>query len=68
MNDHTQLSKSDGIKVSNLETSAWQQQSIGHSNLAIDSISYLSNAIWLATVEHIKSCDTISFVELHKKT
>ena len=36
----TQLSKSDGINVSNLRTSAWQQRSIGRSNLAIDFESY----------------------------
>ena len=34
-----QLSKSDGIKVSNLEAGAWQQRSIGRSNLAVDSES-----------------------------
>ena len=62
----SQLSKSDGIKVSNLETSAWQQRSISRSNLGFDSESCRSNAIWLVTVERSKSCDTISFVKLQR--
>ena len=58
-------------KVSNVETrkkretSAWQQRSIACSKLEIDFESRWSNAIWLATVEHSKLCDTISFAKLY---
>ena len=52
-------------KVSNLETSAWQQRSIRRSDSEIDFKSHWSNAICLVTVECRKSCDTISFVKLY---
>ena len=51
-------------KVSNLETSTWQQRSIARSNIGFKFESRWSNVIWLATVEHRRSCDTISFVKL----
>ena len=54
-----------GSKVSNLETSAWQQRAIARSNIETDFNSRRSNAIWLVTVERSKSCDTISFVKLY---
>ena len=51
-------------RVSNLETSAWQQRSIVCSNLRNIFESRGSNAIWLATAERSMSCDTSSFVKL----
>ena len=42
-------------RVSNLETIAWQQQSIVRSNLGNIFESRWSNAIWLVTVERSKS-------------
>ena len=59
-----QLSKSDGPKVSNLKTSAWQRRSIARSNSGVECKPCWSKAIFLVTVEHSKSCDTISFVKL----
>ena len=51
-------------RVSILETSVWQQRSIMRSNLGNIFESRRSNAIWLATVDRSKSCDTVSFVKL----
>ena len=60
-----QLGKCDGSKVSNLETSAWQRQSIARFTLGVESKPRWSNAICLVTVERSKSFDTISFVKLN---
>ena len=56
--------KSDGSKVSSLETSAWQRRSTMRLNSGVECKSRGSNLICLATVERGKSCDTISFVKL----
>ena len=58
---NTQLGKSDGSKVSSLETSAWQRRSIARSNPGVESKPRWSNTVFLVTVERGKSCDTISF-------
>ena len=48
-------------RVSNLETSTWQQWSIVRLNLGNIFESRLSNAIWLVTVKRSKSFDTAVF-------
>ena len=58
------VGKSDGVKVSNLETSAWQRRSIARSNSGVESKPRRSNAICFVTVEGGKSYNTISFVKL----
>ena len=50
------------------ETSAWRQWSIACSKLEIDFESHRLNVIWLVTIEHSKSCDTISFVKLRYRS
>ena len=62
-----QLVKTDGIQGFQF----WNQKkynrpvrSIRRSKSEIDFESCWSNAIWLVTIEHSKSCDTISFVKL----
>ena len=66
MNWFIQLGKSDGSKVSSLETSAWQRRSIARSNSRVESKPRLSNTVCLVTVERGKSCATISFFKLYR--
>ena len=51
-------------RVSNLETSTWEQRSIVRLNLGNIFESRRLNAIWLVTVERSKSRVTVSFVKL----
>ena len=59
-----ELGKSDGIKVSNLKTSTQQQRPNALLNSGHVFEFRWSNAIWIITAKHGKSCDTISFVKL----
>ena len=61
---HIRSVKVMASRVSNLETSAWQQRSIVRSNLGNIVGSHRSNAIWLVTTEGSKPCDTVSFVKM----
>ena len=51
-------------EVSYWETSTWKWRSIVRPNSQLQSESCWSNAIWLVTIEHGQSCDTISFTKV----